>query len=985
MAVYLLFSVACFLTVHEHYIQEFIEVLKTEIEELKKSKDNNIILINGVLHESKNGHNIYRFDTEQPFFHQDNVVYKMVTGSAQFDCEYVSSDNCQIYLRTFRTLSLNQEITLFLDHTTLPEKLLQCFQESLQDANQRYAIAARLFNGRFQVNNNSIPNLRGYSQVNEYQKAAVVRSFQGDTIIWGPPGTGKTHTIAIAINEQIKRGRRVLLLSHANTAVDGAMEELADLLYDEPVYTKGHLVRIGVSQLDKYPMLSLDEIIRVKLEELSAQIKILETELLPIQAKFAGLLKIQSMRESYRQKQVDISKKKTTYHQQEKELKQLMAETEQDEKTLQSLKEEQSRLETKAFQTGHTKATVLLVSQEIDEVENACKKRQDAINLLQSKQSAFASEISNLVKIAHFEISTIQSALSVAGLTELSLEKGLKELSKKADEVEGQIRELMRQIAAMRRQVLEEAAVVGATLSMTYMSVDLRTQQFDTLVIDEISMAPLLPIFFAMGLVRSSCTLIGDFLQLPPIGTQSKNKLLRNWQNRNFFEMIGMNSVAKARSSEFVKPLSIQYRMNPAIASIPNRLFYGGILQSGDNTKTRVLFDRWVQDRPLFLVDTSEGDPWMNRGPNGQSRCNLYHATLVAAMAQDYLANEAQSGKEVTVGVVVPYRPQKDLINTILDESLGKNNPKRKRIEVNTVHSFQGGEKDIIICDSVESEGTDTKWFFFDDGSRENLSAQLMLNVAITRAKFKFVLLANVKFVQQNFKGHIFKDLLDILHQYGATLAVSELGIGFQTTEEENEIKQLSERVSAEELGQYNQNSFWAKVIPDLKNASRRVIIFCPFVREGRIEILLPIFEEIIEAGGEVIVYTRSVSEHVRTYQKKARALIDNLRRKGVIVRIRKNMHEKVILIDDTLVWQGSLNLLSYKSTTEQMQRIASKKMQKRVTELLDLDDYAKIKETNDPAMRCEFCKGLLVKKSGLYGDFYGCTSFPDCGFTKTL
>ena len=137
----------------------------------------------------------------------------------------------------------------------------------------------------------------------------------------------------------------------------------------------------------------------------------------------------------------------------------------------------------------------------------------------------------------------------------------------------------------MRKQVIEEAAVIGATLSMTYMSTDLQAQQYDALFIDEISMAPLLPMFFAMGLVSSSCTLIGDFLQLPPIGTQSKNELLKKWHNRSFFDIIGMNSVGKARSSEFVKPLSIQYRMNPAIAAIPNKLFYGDILQSGDNTE----------------------------------------------------------------------------------------------------------------------------------------------------------------------------------------------------------------------------------------------------------------------------------------------------------------------------------------------------------------------------------------------------------------
>ena len=65
------------------YVQEFIEVLKAEIEELKQSKDNNIILMNGILFESKNGYNIYQFDTKQPFSPQDNVVYKIVTSSVR--------------------------------------------------------------------------------------------------------------------------------------------------------------------------------------------------------------------------------------------------------------------------------------------------------------------------------------------------------------------------------------------------------------------------------------------------------------------------------------------------------------------------------------------------------------------------------------------------------------------------------------------------------------------------------------------------------------------------------------------------------------------------------------------------------------------------------------------------------------------------------------------------------------------------------------
>lgn len=967
----------------KNYIQEFIEVLKIEIEELKQAKDNNIILKSGTLYKNTGGYNIYEFRTEHPFSYQSNVAYKLVTDFDSLDCEFVSAQNCQIRLRTIRTLSLNQEIILFLDRTALPKKLLQCFQETLNNADQRYALAARLFNGQFQTYTKSLPNLTRYGQINEYQKAAVIRSFQGDTIIWGPPGTGKTHTIAVAIKEQIKLGHRVLLLSHTNTAVDGAMEELANISCEESIYKNGHLIRMGTSQLNDYPMLSLDKVVEIKSDELSTQIGNIDTALQQVQDMLSYLLKIKSALEERQQIQNKLSEEKVLYKQQVTKLDRYTAELRSDEMELQSLNIQLFKLENKFFQTKRTKQKILSVKEKISYTEFSYSEKQNTIGLLQSEQTTLSLKIADLEETIRLKTSAIRSDLTVVGLTESNFENKIKELSKKADAFEQQIDTLKQQISSMRKHVIEEAVVIGATLSMTYMSADLQAQRYDVLFIDEISMAPLLPMFFALGLVRSFCTLIGDFLQLPPIGTQSKNELLKSWQNRSFFDIVCINTVHKARTCEFVKPLSIQYRMNPDIALISNKLFYGGILKSGDNTKSKVLSDRWVQEQPLVLVDTSEGTPWMNQGSNGQSRCNLYHAVLAATMAQEYLDTKNSNGSETSVGVVVPYRAQKDLINDILDEALGKGSTKRKRIEVNTVHSFQGGEYDIIICDSVESEGMDTNWFFFDDDNGKNSSALLMLNVAVTRAKSKFILLANVEFIEQNFSGQIFKDLLNILRQRGTTLSVSDLGIGFQTTNEENEIRQLRSGMLVEALSQYDQNSFWANVIPDLKSTSTRLIIFCPFIRKGRIEILLPIFKQIIKRGGEVIVYTRSVSEHAGFYQKAARNLIDGMRRDGITVRIRKGMHEKVILIDDVVVWQGSLNLLSHKSTTEQMQRIASPKVLNRVSELLDLNVYQKIEIAPDPSMRCELCKGLLVKRTSEKGDFYGCFSFPNCGFTR--
>lgn len=974
------------LTTPKEYIQEYIEVLKAEIEELKTSKENNIHLKNGILQGNKGGRNIYQFEIDHALSPLNNVIYKLVVGSTKTECEFISTDGSQILLASSRPVPLGPDVKLFIDRTALPEKLLQSFQETLKDADQRYANAVRLFGGQFQQNNQDTPDLSEYARLNDYQKAAVIRSVQGDTIIWGPPGTGKTHTIAVAINEQIKQGHRVLLLSHANTAVDGAMEELADLLQDTPVYEDGHLVRVGAFQMEQYPLLSLDGIVKAKSEELDNQLQELEVQLLPLQKSLMKLQEIASMQEIRLQQQSELSIKNIKFDEQEKQINHYMAvEAAQYAKYLSSLEAKLLQLETRTFQFGRTKERIAAQKQQIEEYKTFALQQKSAIEQLRMQQSELQVTISSLTQNVQQCSREVKCALEQARLTESDLEKEIKSTSSKVDDLEQKMKDIEHCKGALRKQVIEEAAVIGTTLSMTFMSNELQAQQYDSLFIDEISMAPLLPMFFAMGLIRMNYVLIGDFLQLPPIGTPSQNELLQKWTNNSFFSLVDVDTVAKAQSREYIKPLSVQYRMNPAIAEVSNELFYGGILRSGENTKSEIISDPWVQETPLILVDTSAEEPWMNRGPNGKSRCNLYHGALAAALACKYLESKTRVGKEITIGIVVPYRPQKDLINDILDESLGKGSPARKQIEVNTVHSFQGGEKDVIICDSVESEGFTSSWFFFDDDNEQNPNARMMLNVAITRAKCKFIMLANVEYIEKNFRGKCFKRLIDILGKRGSTFIASNFGFGFQTQNEAREFQCLSEGVSVEELGQYNQNSFWAKVIPDLENARMRVIVFCPFVREGRIDFLLPIFQNIIKSGCEVVVYTRSMSEHFKDYQRIALKLIDSLRSKGITVRIRRNMHEKVILIDDKLVWQGSLNLLSHKISTEQMQRISSEKVQKEVVKMIDLNNYKKVPVCIDPTRRCEYCGGLLIQKSGAYGYFYGCNEFPDCGFTKKI
>jgi len=962
------------------YVRDFIDVLKSEIQGLKKLKENNISLENGILHKEVHGTFTYRFDAGAVISPSDSVVYRLLADGDEIDCVLENVDNNQIYLQTERKLSVGGEITLYIDRTALPEKLLKCFQDTQKGAGARYDSAARIFNGQFQKINNENPDLSGYLQLNEFQKAAVVRSVQGHTVIWGPPGTGKTKTIAVAINEQIKRGKRVLLLSHANTAVDGAMEELAELLHGEDIYQDGKLVRIGVSQLDKYPMLSLEQIMKAKEESLYQMIEELNLRMVPLQEELSRLNHLNALYLEVVHQHEELSGLLELNNQQAATIERSEKDIEKDKHALLLMEVNLEKYQKKLLQTQRVQSQIRTIELEISRCRSSLAMKGDAVRQVKVLKSDTVSKIVSLQDDITKSERKLNIEMALAGLDVLDLSNKIKQSEKTIGHLENEAAMIKEEIAGLKKQIIEDAKVIGATLSMAYMYSELQAKRYDTLFIDEISMAPLMTMFYAIGLTDANCIFIGDFLQLPPIDSKIDDVKVKEWMNRSFFDLIGINTVEKAQTNEFVKPLSIQYRMNPAIAALPNRLFYNGLLRNGENTKSNIYSDQWTQAHPIALVDTSSVQPWMNKGKSGKSRCNLYHANLAAAMARNY----AEADETITIGVVVPYAPQKDLIISILEGSIGDESI-RKRIEVNTVHSFQGGEKDIIICDSVESEGFPTKWYFFDDHSNSQ-NAHLMLNVAITRAKRKFILLANNEYITKMFRGQHLKKIIEIICAEGIVLPAASLDGAYHTAEEDMDLGTMAESSSVKALSFHNQHGFWPRFIPDLLSAKGVVIIFCPFVREGRIQYLLPHFEKLKGGGVNIIVYTRSVREHSEKYQPKVRSIIDDLRRRGIIVLTRTEMHEKVIVIDHRIVWQGSLNLLSHKSTSEQMQRIEGENYSEKTINILDLEKYNKIRLPLNPEMKCELCGGEIKERVNTISkaQFYGCSNFPDCGFARS-
>jgi hypothetical protein len=89
-------------------------------------------------------------------------------------------------------------------------------------------------------------------------------------LVWGPPGTGKTRLLQAAVSDLITDGKRVLLVSGTNIAVDNALLGVARERRHQP----GQIVRVGPPQLREIaddPQISLPLMVRARLAEVEDQ------------------------------------------------------------------------------------------------------------------------------------------------------------------------------------------------------------------------------------------------------------------------------------------------------------------------------------------------------------------------------------------------------------------------------------------------------------------------------------------------------------------------------------------------------------------------------------------------------------------------------------------------------------------------------------------------------------------------------------------
>ena len=329
--------------------------------------------------------------------------------------------------------------------------------------------------------------------------------------------------------------------------------------------------------------------------------------------------------------------------------------------------------------------------------------------------------------------------------------KGSESFHQKMDRLRSRAAEIEIRINA---ELFGEARVIACTLVGSAHRL-LEGMKFGTLFIDEAAQALEAACWIPMRRA-SRVILAGDHCQLPP--TVKSIAALRAGLGKTLMERIAENK------PEVVTLLKIQYRMNEDIMRFSSDWFYEGQVESAPQIKYRSILDfdhpiTWIdtsneenritiegEDAPEDSASTSSSSSAANQNSDlnfkeqfvGESygRINKAEAELTLLTLAEYftkIGKQRVLGDSIDVGIISPYRAQVQYLKKLI-KKYEFFKPYRRLISVNTVDGFQGQERDVILISLVRSN---------DEGQIGFLKDLRRMNVAMTRARMKLIILGN--------------------------------------------------------------------------------------------------------------------------------------------------------------------------------------------------------------------------------------------------
>ena len=270
----------------------------------------------------------------------------------------------------------------------------------------------------------------------------------------------------------------------------------------------------------------------------------------------------------------------------------------------------------------------------------------------------------------------------------------------------------------MIKDIVETSDVILATNSSAALESIARTK-FDVAIIDEASQATIPSVLIPVAKAHRFI-LAGDHKQLPPTIISDRAGELEKTLFEELIKLYPFKS----------QLLNVQYRMNSLLMKFPNEEFYNNNLKSDssvDEININDILSSNKNEEAMLFIDTSKViDNEENHLKDSKSIINEVEAEIAIKTANNYLNNGIE---EEDIGIISPYADQVKIIQN------------QTPVEVKTVDGFQGREKEIIIISTVRSN---------NNGNIGFLKDLRRLNVAITRAKRKLIIIGNKNTLMTN-------------------------------------------------------------------------------------------------------------------------------------------------------------------------------------------------------------------------------------------
>ena len=440
-------------------------------------------------------------------------------------------------------------------------------------------------------------------------------------------------------------------------------------------------------------------------------------------------------------------------------------------------------------------------------------------------------------------------------------------------EVEAELKSVRRQLKRAEAELVRNSLFLATTLARASVDPAVYNQRFDVVFYDEVGMALVPQVVFASTLATKHMCCLGDFRQLPPIVDDRVPEL-----KQDIFDRLGITeSVEEGGNHDLLVMLTEQRRCHPDIAEFVSKPLYGGLLTTECNTANRTAqksMECLGDHGATCFVDIS-GMPALGL-KDSSSHFNLLSASICVALAKGM-------PKDWNIAIITPYKSQSLIIRGMLRDVFGDDASERVRSA--TVHSFQGSETEAVIFDVVDCAPRDSLGLLLRE--TEGRTADRLMNVAITRAKYKFVMVANVLGMKDIYpqKGLLLRDYLDLTCNTDKSID-SESLLKLLASEENTDTCCFYERAA---------DAAWNQFLKDVAGARKSVTILMSRTLIGgpeQVNMLCEALEDVAWRGVPIEVYgnaSRDLPPKSWRHTKDVKGLPNTA----------------MMLVDDQILWNG--------------------------------------------------------------------------------